>query len=248
MIIYGKNPVNEALSDPGSGVYEVIVNKDAKSANATQIVKLAKVRGVKVSFLPREALTRLAGTSSHQGVLAMIGDFKYSDIPQILKSARDGGENLLIVILDHIEDPQNLGAIVRTADFLGAHGVVIPKDRAAAVTPSVVKASSGAVNHVPIARVVNLGRIIKDLKKDGVWIMGADADFQETIFNQSTHNLDLALVIGSEGRGLSKSVKDSCDFIVSIPRSGKVSSLNASVAAGIMLYEIVRQRGSSGNK
>ncbi len=242
MIIYGKNPVNEALSDPGSGIDEVIVNKDVKSANVSDIVKLAKKRGVKVSFLPREALNRLAGNSSHQGVVAKIRDFQYSDISQIVKTAGKSSENLLIVILDHIEDPQNLGAIVRTVDFLGAHGVVIPKDRAAAVTPSVIKASSGAVNHVPVARVVNITREIKELKKDGVWIVGADADSEQTIYEQDFKNLDIALVIGSEGRGLSKSVKDSCDFLVSIPKSGKVSSLNASVAAGMMLYEIVRQR------
>ena len=245
MIIYGKNPVNEALSDPRSGVDEIIVNKDVKSANASEIVKLAKKRGIKVSFLPREALNRLAGGSSHQGVLAKMRDFMYTDLSQIKKPAKESRENLLIVILDHIEDPQNLGAIVRTVDFLGAHGMVIPKDRAAAVTPAVIKASSGAVNHVPVARVVNIPREIKDLKKDGVWIVGADADSQQTIYEQDFKNLDIALVIGSEGRGLSKSVKDSCDFLVSIPKSGKVSSLNASVAAGMMLYEIVRQRAQS---
>lgn len=243
MIIYGKNPVNEILSDPHSGIDEIILNKDAKSDNTSKIVKLAKKRGVKVSFLPREALTRLAGTSSHQGVLAKIADFKYSDISDIIQLARSKGESLLIVILDHIEDPQNLGAIVRTADFLGAHGVVIPKDRAAAVTPAVIKASSGAVNNLLIARVVNLARVIKDLKKDGVWIVGADADSRQTVYEQDLKNLDLALVVGSEGRGLSKSVMESCDFLVSIPKSGKVSSLNASVAAGIILYDIVRQRG-----
>lgn len=248
MIIYGKNPVSEALSNPRSGVDEVIVNKDVKSANATEIVKLAKERGVKVSFLPREALNRLSGNSSHQGVLAKIRDFKYTDISQITEAAKERRENLLIVILDHIEDPQNLGAIVRTVDFLGAHGIVIPKDRAAAVTPAVIKASSGAVNHVPVARVVNIAREIKDLKKDGVWIAGADADSQKTIYEQDFKSLDIALVIGSEGRGLSKSVKDSCDFLVSIPKIGKVSSLNASVAAGMMLYEIVRQRAYSDNK
>jgi 23S rRNA (guanosine2251-2'-O)-methyltransferase len=244
MIIYGKNPVNEILADPHSGVDEVMVNKDAKSDNASKIVKLAKSRGVKVSFLPREALTRLAGTTSHQGVLAKIREFTYSDISHILQQARSKGENLLIVILDHLEDPQNLGAIIRTADFLGAHGVVIPKDRAAAVTPSVIKASSGAVNHVPLARVVNLARVIKDLKKDGVWIVGADAVSSQSVYEQDFKGLDIALVIGGEGRGLSKSVKDSCDFLVSIPKLGKVSSLNASVAAGMMLYEMVRQRAA----
>lgn len=242
MIIYGKNPVKEALSDSLSGIDEIILNKDTKLDKSSDIVKLAKERGIKVSYVPREALTRLAGTSSHQGVAARVREFEYSDVPQILKQAKDKGESLLLVILDHIEDPQNLGAIIRTAEFLGAHGVVIPKDRAAPVTPAVNRSSSGAVNHVRIARVVNLSSVIRDLKKNGVWIVGADAASAKSVYNEDFRNLDIALVIGSEGRGLAKSIREACDFLVSIPKSGEVSSLNASVAAGIMLYEIVRQR------
>ena len=242
MIIYGKNPVIEILSDPVSGIEEVIFIKDGNKDNNAQALKLAKQRGVKLSYLPREALSRLSGTSSHQGIVAKVRDFNYSDIKEIQMLASKKGERLLLIILDHLEDPQNLGAIVRTADFLGAHGVVIPKDRAVHVTPAVVKASSGAVNHVLISRVVNLTRVIKDLKREGVWIVGADAPSKHSVFAQDYKGLDLALVIGSEGRGLTKSVRDSCDFLVSIPSSGKVSSLNASVAAGMMLYEIVRQR------
>lgn len=231
----------EALSDPISGIQEVIINKDSKLDKSSDMLKLAKERGIKVSFLPREALTRLAGTSSNQGVAAKVQDFQYSDVSRILSLAKDRGESLLLVILDHIEDPQNLGAIIRSANFLGAHGVVIPKDRAAPVTPAVIKASSGAVNHVHVARVVNLSSVIKDLKKKGVWIVGADAGSSKTVYGEDFRNLDIALVIGSEGRGLGKSVKDACDFLVSIPKSGEISSLNASVAAGIMLYDIVRQ-------
>lgn len=242
MIIYGKNPVNEVLSDPLSGIDEIIINKDAKSDKPSDIVKLAKVRGVKVSYLPREALTRLTGTPSHQGVAARVQEFKYSDVSRILKKAKDKGESPLLVILDHIEDPQNLGAIIRTVNFLGAHGVVIPKDRAAPVTPSVSKSSSGAVNHVHIARVVNLSSVIRDLKKNGVWIVGADAASTKSVYNEDFRNLDIALVIGSEGRGLAKSIREACDFLVSIPKSGEIASLNASVAAGIMLSEIMRQR------
>ena len=242
MIIYGKNPVMEALSDTASGVDEVIVNKDLKSKEISDIVRIAQKKDVKVSYLPKEALGRLSEGGNHQGVLAKVRDFKYTDFSDLLNRARDRDGNVLLVILDHIEDPQNLGAIVRTAEFLGADGIVIPKDRAAAVTAAVIKASSGAVNHIPIARVVNLGRVIKELKKEGVWIAGADAESEQGLYAQDFKGLDIAVVIGSEGRGLTKSVRDSCDFLVSVPKSGKVSSLNASVAAGMMLYEIVRQR------
>lgn len=235
----------EALSDPLSGIDEIIINKDGKLDRSSDMIKLAKERGIKVSFLPRDALTRLTGTASNQGVAAKVQDFKYSEVSRILGLAKDKGESLLLVILDHIEDPQNLGAIIRTVNFLGAHGVVIPKDRAAPVTTAVTKSSSGAVHHVPVARVVNLLSVIKDLKKKGVWIVGADADASKTVYDEDFKNIDIALVIGSEGRGLGKSVKDSCDFLVSIPKSGEVSSLNASVAAGIMLYEILRQNANS---
>lgn len=242
MIIYGKNPVLEALSDNASGVDEVILNKDLKSKALSEIVNLAKTKNVKISYLPKEALERLSEGANHQGILAQIRDFSYSDVSQITGRSRESSKRSMIVILDHTQDPHNLGAIVRTAEFLGADGVIIPKDRAAAVTPAVVKASSGAVHHLPIARVVNLPRTMRELKKDGVWIVGADAESKTNLYDQDFGGLDIALVIGSEGRGLGKSVRESCDFLVSIPKSGKVSSLNASVAAGMMLYEIVRQR------
>ncbi len=242
MIIYGKNPVKELLSDPDSRIDEVLISKDGKKESASDIFALAKERGIKVLFLPRDAITRVSGTASHQGVAARISEFEYATVESILGLAGSKGEKLLLVILDHIEDPQNLGAIVRTVNVLGGHGVVIPKDRAASVTPAVVKASSGAVNHVLIAKVVNLSTVIEVLKKKGVWIVGADPSASRHIYAEDFGNLDIALVIGSEGRGLGQKVKEQCDFLVSIPQAGNVASLNASVSAGILIYEIIRQR------
>ncbi|MFA9408590.1 MAG: 23S rRNA (guanosine(2251)-2'-O)-methyltransferase RlmB, partial [Candidatus Dadabacteria bacterium] len=176
---------------------------------------------------------------------ARIKDYEYHNLADIVSRTKEKGDKLLLIILDHLEDPQNLGAIIRTADVLGAHGVVIPKDRAASVTPAVVKASSGAVSYMPVSRVVNLANVIRDLKKGGVWIVGADSSSSTSVHQEDFKNLDIALVIGNEGKGLSQKIKSECDFLVSIPQSGKVSSLNASVAAGVMIYEIIRQRTSN---
>lgn len=244
MIIYGKNPVKELLSDPDSRIDEILISKDGKKESASDIFALAKERGIKVLFLPRDAITRVSGTASHQGVAARISEFEYAGVESILELANSKGEKLLLVILDHIEDPQNLGAIIRTVNVLGAHGVVIPKDRAASITPAVVKASSGAVNHVLIAKVVNLSTVIEVLKKKGVWIVGADPSASRHIYAEDFGKLDIALIIGSEGRGLGQKVKEQCDFLVSIPQAGNVASLNASVSAGILIYEIIRQRGN----
>jgi 23S rRNA (guanosine2251-2'-O)-methyltransferase len=151
------------------------------------------------------------------------------------------------LILDHIEDPQNLGAMIRTVNVLGAHGVVIPKDRSASVTPAVIKASAGATSFIPVARVINIVSVMKELKKKGLWIVGADQSAPKAVFEEDLGRLDLALVIGSEGKGLGRMVREECDFLVSIPGVGEVSSLNASVAAGIMIYEVMRQRRSVQN-
>ncbi|HVY55281.1 MAG TPA: 23S rRNA (guanosine(2251)-2'-O)-methyltransferase RlmB [Thermodesulfobacteriota bacterium] len=244
MIIYGRNPVKELLSQPDSGIEEILILKDGGKEGSSEIFNLAKERGIRVVFLPKDAISRISGTTSHQGVAARIADFEYSSLENILSLAENSGERPLIVLLDHIEDPQNLGAIIRTVDVLGAHGVVIPKDRAASVTPAVVKASAGAVNHVLIARVVNLSAIIGVLKKKGVWIVGADPQAPEPVYGEDLGKVDIGLVIGSEGRGLGQKIKEQCDFLVTIPQAGKVASLNASVSAGILIYEIMRQRGN----
>ena len=244
MIIYGRNPVKELLSQPDSGIEEILMLKDGRKEGSSEIFDLAKERGIRVIFLPKDAISRISGTTSHQGVAARIADFEYSSLENIFSLAESSGERLLIVILDHIEDPQNLGAIIRTVDVLGAHGVVIPKDRAASVTPAVVKASAGAVNHVLIARVVNLSATIGVLKKKGVWIVGADPQAPMPVYGEDLGKVNIGLVIGSEGRGLGQKIKEQCDFLVTIPQAGKVASLNASVSAGILIYEIMRQRGS----
>ena len=244
MIIYGRNPVKELLSQPDSGIEEILMLKDGRKEGSSEIFNLAKERGIRVIFLPKEAISRISGTTSHQGVAARIADFEYSSLENILSLAENSGERLLIVILDHIEDPQNLGAIIRTVNVLGAHGVVIPKDRAASVTPAVVKASAGAVNHVLIAKVVNLSSAIGVLKKKGVWIVGADPQAPVPVYEEDLGKVDIGLVIGSEGRGLGQKLKEQCDFLVTIPQAGKVASLNASVSAGILIYEIMKQRGN----
>jgi 23S rRNA (guanosine2251-2'-O)-methyltransferase len=244
LIIYGKNPVKEALYQPSSRIEEILISEDGEKERVYEILKLAEEKRIKVSFLPREALSRISGTSHHQGIVARVSEFEYKEVEQILRYAKEKGERLLLVMLDHIEDPQNLGGIIRTANVLGVHGVVIPRDRAASVTPSVIKASAGAAGFVRIARVVNLVTAIKDLKKRGVWVVGADPSAPKSVFEEDFSRLDLALVIGGEGKGLKRLVKEECDFLVSIPGVGEVSSLNASVAAGIMIYEMVRQRGT----
>lgn len=245
MIIYGKNPVIEILSNPSSVIEELYLSRDGKKSSTADIIKTAKGRGIRTTLLTKEELTDLCETHSHQGIAARVKDFEYTDLSDIIAQAKESNQQLLLIILDHLEDPQNLGAIIRTADVLGAHGVVIPKDRAASVTAAVVKASAGAVNYLPVSRLVNLSTIIRDLKKEGVWIVGADSSSLKPIQNEDFKNLDIALVIGNEGKGLGHKIKSECDFLVSIPQVGKVSSLNASVAAGILIYEIIRQRNSS---
>ena len=242
MIIYGKNPVSELLLNPSSEIEELYYSRDDKRKDTAEIIRTAKSRGIKTSNLSKGDLSKLCETNSHQGIAARVKDFEYRELAETISNAGEKGEQLLLIILDHLEDPQNLGAIIRTADVLGAHGVVIPKDRAASVTPAVIKASAGAAHHVPITRVVNLGTVLRDLKKQGVWIVGADSSSSKSLPKEDFSSLDIALVIGSEGKGLGHKIKSECDFLVSIPQKGKVSSLNASVAAGIMIYEIMRQR------
>jgi len=245
LIIYGKNPIIELLSNPSSEIEELYISRNDKSNEASEILKTAKSRGIRTSSLTKESLSELCDTHSHQGIAARIKDYEYHNLADIVSRTKEKGDKLLLIILDHLEDPQNLGAIIRTADVLGAHGVVIPKDRAASVTPAVVKASSGAVSYMPVSRVVNLANVIRDLKKGGVWIVGADSSSSTSVHQEDFKNLDIALVIGNEGKGLGNNIKSECDFLVSIPQSGKVSSLNASVAAGILVYEIIRQRTSN---
>jgi 23S rRNA (guanosine2251-2'-O)-methyltransferase len=241
LIIYGKNPVREFLVQPSSNILEVFVASEIKRADISELLRLAEGRGIKVTYLSRESLSKTARTTSHQGVAARLSDYAYAAVSEISRKAKERGENLLVVILDHLEDPQNFGAIIRSVCVLGAHGIIIPKDRSVSVTPAVVKTSAGTASAVSVSMVTNIVRVMDELKKSGIWIVGADPSADKSIADQDLVGLDIALVIGSEGKGLKRLVRDECDFLVSIPTIGGLS-LNASVAAGIMIYEIQRQR------
>ncbi|MGQ0793664.1 MAG: 23S rRNA (guanosine(2251)-2'-O)-methyltransferase RlmB [Deltaproteobacteria bacterium] len=244
MIIYGRKPVKEALLNPALGVVEeVLISEDLRGGGKiAEILTLAKAKSVRVAFVSPKSLDQISDGGSHQGIAARIPDFQYASMDDIFQRAGQRGENPLIAVLDHIEDPQNLGAIIRSANALGAHGVIIPKDRAAGVTAAAVKASAGAAAVTPVSRVVNLVSAMKELKRRGVWIVGADASASKSVFEEDLGKVALAVVVGNEGRGLGRLVREECDFIVSIPNPGEISSLNASVSAGIMIYEAARQR------
>lgn len=193
-----------------------------------------------IKYVKKEKLDQLSETGKHQGVIAMTAAYNYAEVEDILEAAREKGEPPFLVLLDNIEDPHNLGAIIRTANLAGAHGVIIPKNRAVGLTATVARTSAGAINYTPVAKVTNLARTIENLKKEGIWFVCADMG------GTQMYDLDLkgavGLVIGNEGNGVSKLVREKCDFIASIPMQGNIDSLNASVAAGVLAYEIVRQR------
>ena len=207
---------------------------------AVSIVREAKKTDAIINYVDKERLDRLAGTGHHQGVVAIGAAYEYAEVDDILASAKEKGEDPFIFILDEIEDPHNLGAIIRTANLAGAHGVIIPKRRAVGLTATVAKTSAGAINYTPVAKVTNISQTIEELKKQGLWFVCADMG-GETMYNLNLKG-PIGLVIGNEGNGVSRLVKDKCDFIASIPMKGDIDSLNASVAAGVLAYEIVRQR------
>ncbi len=242
MIIYGINTVKEALLSSKTDVEELILSAELNKNSLSDIIKIAEKHNVPFKYSTKNNISKLTGSKNHQGIAAKIPDFKYTDISILIKKAKDKEINILFLILDHIQDPQNLGAIIRSANVLGVDGVIIPKDRSASVTPSVIKASSGATNYVPIVKVVNLSRTIRELKDVGLWVVGADVNSKRFLQDDDFRNMNLALVIGNEGKGLSKLIKNQCDFLVSIPNYGNIDSLNASVAAGIMIYECIRHR------
>ena len=237
--IFGRNPVLEALK-AGTTINKLIVAKGEQKGSIQEILRLAKEQRVQVQLVERNKLDKMFAGQNHQGVAAQIATADYVDWQDMLQAAKDKGEDVLLVILDELEDPHNLGAILRSVDAVGAHGVIIPKRRAVPLTDGVAKASAGAVEHVPVARVANIAQTIDELKKRGVWVAGASMDGRE-MYGQDLKG-PLALVIGSEGKGISRLVREKCDFLVSIPMRGKINSLNASVAAGLLLYEAYRQR------
>lgn len=238
--IEGRNAVLEAFHS-GRSVDKLYVLDRCQDGPVRTIVREAKKTDTIVNFVTKERLDQLSETGHHQGVIALAAAYRYATVEEILEKARQKGEPPFILLLDNIEDPHNLGAIIRTANLAGAHGVIVPKRRAAGLTATVARTSAGAIHYTPVAKVTNLVSVMEQLKKEGLWFVCADMD--GTSMYQLNLKGPIGLVIGNEGEGVSRLVKEHCDFIASIPMKGDIDSLNASVAAGVLAYEIVRQRG-----
>ena len=239
-LIEGRNAVIEALRS-GTAIDKIYIARGETDATLGHIASTARGKGIVVTEADRRKLDGMSRTKSHQGVVAVAAVREYASVDDILNAAREKGEPPLIVVCDELSDPHNLGAVIRTADAAGAHGVIIPKRRSAGLTAIVGKTSAGAVAHVPVARVPNLPALLKELKEEGVWVFGATMG-GSTPLHQADLKGPAAIVIGSEGSGLGRLVEETCDFTVSIPMFGKINSLNASAAAAVLLYEAVRQR------
>ena len=239
LVIEGRNAVLEAFRS-GRTIDKLFVLDGCQDGAVRNIIREAKKRGSVLIFVGKERLTRLSQTGRHQGVIAYAAAYAYAEVEDMLKLAEERGEAPFLLLLDGIEDPHNLGAIIRTANIAGAHGVIIPRRRAAGLTATVAKTSAGALNYTPVAKVTNLAKTMEELKEKGIWFVCADMDGEEM------YSLDLTgpigLVIGNEGEGVSRLVKETCDFTAGIPMKGEINSLNASVAGGVLAYEIVRQR------
>lgn len=237
--IEGRNAVIEAFRS-GKTIDKLYVLDGCKDGPVMTIIREAKKTDTIIRYVDREILDRLSKTGHHQGVVANAAAYDYAEVEDILNAAREKGEPPFVFILDGIEDPHNLGTIIRTANLAGAHGVIIPKRRAVGLTATVAKTSAGALNYTPVAKVTNLSATIEELKKEGLWFVCADMG-GETMYNLNLTG-PIGLVIGNEGEGVSRLVKEKCDYVASIPMKGNIDSLNASVAAGVLAYEIVRQR------
>lgn len=239
-IIEGRNPVLE-LIESGKDINKIFVQAGERNGSITKIIAKAKEKRIILVEVQKSKLDEISETKNHQGVIAIVPPFEYCDVYDILEYAKQRKEKPFIIILDGIEDPHNLGSIIRTAETAGAHGIIIPKRRAVAVNATVAKTSAGAVEHVKIARVSNLNETVKYLKENDIWVYGTDGEAKEIYYNQDFRD-SIALVIGSEGYGMSDLMKKNCDGLVKIPMNGKINSLNASVSAGIVMYEVVKQR------
>lgn len=239
-IIEGRNPIMEALRS-GREIDKILVAKGDRNGSIVKILSEAKKNGIVIQETDRAKLDSMSATGNHQGVIAYVAAAEYVSVEDILQSAKDKGEAPFIVIADEICDPHNLGSILRTANAAGVHGIIIPKRRSAGLNSVVAKTSAGAVEFTPVAKVSNIASTIDKLKKENIWVVGADMDGDRTIY---THDFSggVAIVVGSEGFGISRIVKEKCDFIVRIPLLGEITSLNASVAGALMMYEVVRNR------
>lgn len=238
--IEGRNAVLEALR-AGKPIDKLYVLDGCPDGPVRTIIREAKKGDTIINYVKKERLDQLSETGHHQGVIAMAASYEYATVEDILEKAREKGEAPFIFVLDNIEDPHNMGAMIRTANLAGAHGVIIPKRRAVGLTPTVARTSAGAINYTPVAKVTNLKQTMEQLKKEGMWFVCADMD--GTPYYQMNLKGPMGLVIGNEGEGVSRLIKETCDFVASIPMKGDIDSLNASVAAGVLAFEIARQRG-----
>ncbi|NVN89435.1 MAG: 23S rRNA (guanosine(2251)-2'-O)-methyltransferase RlmB [Desulfuromonadales bacterium] len=238
-LVFGVNPVREALRG-ARGVHELYVQSTATDHRLEKILELAREKGIKVIRREREDLTRMCGSSHHQGMALKVAPFPYADLDDIITSASQGGSSGFVLVLDGIQDPHNLGALIRSAACAGANGVIIPKDRACGITPAAEKASAGAVETIPVAQVTNVVQALEALKKSRYWVYGITGEAESSLYSVAFSG-NVALVIGSEGEGIRPLVRKQCDVLVSIPQYGGVGSLNASVAGGIALFEVARK-------
>ncbi len=238
-VIAGRNPVTEALN--GDRDVERVFIADGAEGSVSKIVAIAREQGVIVDFVPKEKIDAMAPGAKHQGVVAKVSEYRYAEMEEVFAKAEASGEDPFIIILDEVTDPHNLGAIIRTAECVGAHGVIIPKRRAASLTQTVALSAAGAIESMPVVQVTNLARTIGELKEKGIWVGAADMD-GETYYEANLTG-PIAVVIGNEGKGVGRLVKEKCDFVLSIPMYGKINSLNASNAAAVLMYGIRRARG-----
>ena len=237
--VFGRHAVVEALQTPDR-VNRVFIQEGTSGRDAAKVIELAREKGIQVQTVPKTKIEDLVGNAVHQGLVASIAAYEYADLEDVFKKAEEKGEDPFIVILDGVEDPHNLGSILRTADATGVHGIIIPKRRSASLTATVAKASTGAIEHVPVVRVTNLTQTIEQLKARGVWVFGTDMN--GTDYRKWNTSGPLAIVMGNEGKGVSRIVRESVDEMVTIPMVGHVQSLNASVASALMMYEVFRNR------
>ncbi len=238
-LIIGKNPVMEALRS-GRSVNKVFVSEQLNGTVQAKIMQLGKAAGTIVQKVPKTKLDHLTD-GNHQGVVAYVASYQYAELDDLFARARERDEDPFFIILDELEDPHNLGSILRTADATGAHGVIIPKRRSVGLTATVAKTAAGALEHIPVVRVTNIAATIDELKQRNVWVVGTEAEATED-YRKLDGTLPIAVVIGNEGKGMSRLVRDKCDWTVSLPMKGEVSSLNASVACSLLLYEVFRKR------
>jgi len=240
--IYGVNPVIEALRAGLRRCHRIYVSEGRKQATSERVARLARERGVELSFVRREEIERMVGTQSHQGVAASIAPYPYVSLEDVVANSLSKSRKAFLIILDGITDPQNLGSIIRTAHLLGANAAIIPKDNSCPVTAAVVKASAGATEYLPVAQVTNLAATINYLKKKEIWVAAAEARAQKTIYDEDFASYDFAVVLGAEGSGIRRLVRESCDILLGLPMEGEIDSFNVSAAAAIIMGEVARQR------